>query len=89
MATQAVLQGKRFIIAPGVRERETLRNELLRFRLKITKNNIDTYEAWRDGDHDDLVLANAQAVWYGEKVLLPVADLGKRPEARPLGMMTN
>jgi len=29
----------------------------------------DSYEAWREGDHDDLVLAVAMACWTGERYL--------------------
>jgi hypothetical protein len=29
----------------------------------------DSYEAWREGDHDDLVLAVALACWTGERYL--------------------
>ncbi len=29
----------------------------------------DSYEAWREGDHDDLVLAVAMACWAGERFL--------------------
>jgi hypothetical protein len=28
-----------------------------------------SYEAWREGDHDDLVLAVAMACWCGERYL--------------------
>jgi hypothetical protein len=27
----------------------------------------DSYEAWREGDHDDLVLSVALACWAGER----------------------
>jgi hypothetical protein len=41
-----------------------LRAELLNFRVKINlASGHDSYEAWREGDHDDLVLAAAMAVW--------------------------
>jgi hypothetical protein len=45
-----------------------LQRELLNFRVKIdpvTAN--DSYSAWRDGDHDDLVLGTAIAVWWGDR----------------------
>ncbi len=29
----------------------------------------DSYEAWREGDHDDLVLSVAMACWAGERFL--------------------
>ena len=35
--------------------------------MKITLAGNDTYEAWRESDHDDLVLAAALATWFGEK----------------------
>ncbi len=29
----------------------------------------DSYEAWREGDHDDLMLSVALACWAGERFL--------------------
>jgi hypothetical protein len=40
------------------------------FRAKITTKGHDTYESWRDGDHDDLVLALALGSWYFERTRL-------------------
>lgn len=46
----------------------TLVNELLSFQVKIDpKTAHDSYAVWREGVHDDLVLAVALAVWYGER----------------------
>ena len=45
--------------------------ELLSFQVKISVSGHDTYGAWREGTHDDLVLATALAVWVGEKKVLP------------------
>ena len=43
----------------------TLREELLNFRRKIDLRTAhDSYEHWREGDHDDLVLAAALACWW-------------------------
>jgi hypothetical protein len=43
----------------------TLREELLNFRRKIDLRTAhDSYEHWREGDHDDLVLATALACWW-------------------------
>jgi hypothetical protein len=39
----------------------------LNFRVKITTNANDTYEAWREGQHDDLVLGLSMACWYAER----------------------
>jgi hypothetical protein len=43
----------------------TLREELLNFKRKISlKIGHDSYEHWRESDHDDLVLATALACWW-------------------------
>lgn len=67
---QALLQQRRIKIAPSLPEAETLIQELLNFRYKMTDSANLTYEAWREGDHDDLLLALALAVWKAKKTLL-------------------
>jgi len=62
-ATAILLQEKQLRIAASLAFAETLQKELLNFRLKHTAAGNDTYEAWREGDHDDLVLAVALACW--------------------------
>jgi len=61
-----LLDDRRLKIAQGLPDAQTLVSELLNFRLKISKGGTDTYEPWREGEHDDLVLATALAAWYGE-----------------------
>jgi hypothetical protein len=64
-AVQVLLQNGRLKIAEGLPLAETLRSELLNFRLKIDpKTAHDSYEHWREADHDDLVLAVAMACWH-------------------------
>lgn len=64
-AAQVLLQNGRLKIAQSLREAETLRNELLNFRVKVDPTTAhDSYEHWREGDHDDLVLATAMAAWF-------------------------
>jgi hypothetical protein len=47
----------------------TLRNELLTFRRKVSlATGHDSYEHWRESDHDDLVLACALACWWARRV---------------------
>jgi hypothetical protein len=42
--------------------------ELLNFKVKIDLRTAhDSYEAWRDRTHDDLVFATALAAWWGER----------------------
>ena len=65
---QVLFQSGRIKVARSLREAETLMRELQAFRVKINlKTGHDSYEAWREGDHDDLVLAVALACWYGVK----------------------
>lgn len=67
-ALQVLLQSERLKIAGGLEFASTLTNELLNFRVKIDPLTAhDSYSAWREGVHDDLVLATAIAVWYAEQ----------------------
>ncbi len=51
---------------------EVLKDELLNFRVKINEaTGHDSYEAWREKDHDDIVLATALACWYPENSAIP------------------
>jgi hypothetical protein len=65
-AVKLALQTQRLRIAKDLPEAETLVRELLAFQAKITVSGHDTYEAWREGEHDDLVLALALALWLPE-----------------------
>jgi hypothetical protein len=62
-----LLQTGRLRIARGLKESETLSRELLNFRVKISLSGHDSYEAWREQEHDDLVLAVGLAAWLAEK----------------------
>jgi len=63
---QILLQAGRLKIAKSLPEAAILVKELENFRVKITVAANESFEAWRDGDHDDLVLAVALACWQGE-----------------------
>jgi hypothetical protein len=63
---QALLQTRRLKIA-NLPEREVLVKELLAFRVKITLSANETFEAWRERDHDDLVLSVAMGAWMAER----------------------
>ena len=71
-ACQVLLQQRRLKIAASLPEAKILTDELLNFRYKITQASNLTYESWREGAHDDLVLALSLAVWEAEKGLFGV-----------------
>jgi hypothetical protein len=64
---QSVLQSRRLKVARQLVHYKTLTTELQRFRSKININTgNESFEAWREKDKDDLVLAAALALWAGE-----------------------
>lgn len=65
--TQVALQTGKLKVAASLPEAATLTNELQNFQVKITDAANDTYGAWREGTHDDLVLAVALALWAGRR----------------------
>jgi hypothetical protein len=63
--TQVLLQNGRLRVAAGLPEAETLKRELLNFRVKIDPRTAHgSYEHWRESEHDDLVLAVSIAAWF-------------------------
>lgn len=67
-ALQIVFQSRRIQIAKELELAGVLMKELSNFRVKVSDSGKDQYEAWRTGQHDDIVLALALAVWYAERV---------------------
>lgn len=63
--TQVALQTGRLRIAGNLAEAETLTAELRDYRVKLSASGHDSYSA-REGQHDDLVLSVALAVWSSE-----------------------
>ena len=75
-APLVLMQNKQLKIAQEMPLAETLRKKLLNFKVKINiATGHDSYEAWREGDHDDLVLAVAMACWCGERYLRKLDSL--------------
>lgn len=68
---QVLLQDRRLRFARDLPEAAVLEEELLRFEVKITESGADTYGAWREGAHDDLVFALCLATWFGEYQAAP------------------
>jgi hypothetical protein len=64
---QAMLATDRLKIANGIQLADTLSKELHNFKVKVNiATGNDSYEAHREGDHDDLVLSVAMACWVGD-----------------------
>ena len=63
----------RAVVEPAVEDRaelpeaEILVAELKAFSVKITQAGNETFESWRERDHDDMVLAVAMALWLAER----------------------
>jgi hypothetical protein len=71
---QVLLQSGRLKVASKLELGPVLQAEMLNFRAKIDPATAhDSYSAWREADHDDLVLSVALAAWWGEQI----------PESRP------
>lgn len=75
---QVLLGNRRLHVAPKLAEAPTLARELATFAAEITPDHNETFAAWREGEHDDLVLAVALATWAAESL-----DLDVKPPPRP------
>jgi len=64
---RALLPSRRLKIANELADAKILVAELKAFSVKITQAGNERFEAWRERDHDDLVLAVAMALWLAEK----------------------
>ncbi len=64
-----LLQERRIRISRSLKHSQTLVEEMLNFKVKVSASGHDSYEAWREAIHDDLVLAMAIAAWWGERGL--------------------
>ncbi len=64
---QVLLQDKTLQIAGKLPQGEELVKELMGMQVKLTGSGHDQYGAWREGAHDDLVLAVALACWGANK----------------------
>jgi len=62
-------------IAAGLREGGTFIKELTEMRVKVSGGRREQFGAWREGTHDDLVLAAALACWRAKWGL--VGEMGR------------
>lgn len=68
---QVLLGNGLLLFADGLGMKTLLINEITNFKIKITTKGNDTYEAWREGDHDDLVLSLALTCWAANRFSSP------------------
>jgi hypothetical protein len=63
-ALEVSLQTGNLLVAKGLKHWPVLREEMLNFKRKIDLRTAhDSYEHWRESDHDDVVLAVCLACW--------------------------
>jgi len=60
---QVAFQNGQLKIARGLPEGDALVKELTNFKVKISNAGHDTYEAWRESIHDDIVLSASMGLW--------------------------
>jgi len=76
---QVLLQTRRLQIPRTLADAALLVKELENFKTKVTLDRHGTAEAWREGQHDDLVFAVALAAWMSEQSLPPLWQPPPRP----------
>ena len=82
-----LLQSERLKIARALPDAAAHIGELQNFKMTTTPAGNDAYGAWRQSDHDDLLLAGAIACWYAERRLgsilklppMPAPPIARRP----------
>ncbi len=73
---QLLLESGALRIAAGLKAGEAFVRELTEMRVKVTAAGREQYEAGRQGEHDDLVLAAALACWRAKWPVL--GEQGRR-----------
>lgn len=77
-AVSVLQHAGRLWVAPTSPLAGTLAAEMQTFASKVSTAGNEQYAAWREGEHDDLVLAVALAGWLAEKYA-PQRDAGALP----------
>ena len=73
---QVMLEAGALRIAADLREGDTFVRELMEMRVRVTGARREQFGAWREGTHDDLVLAAALACWRAKWPV--VGEMGRR-----------
>ncbi len=64
---QVLLQKRELRIAARLKGVEALVKEMAEMQVKVTASGREQYGAWREGQHDDMILAVALACWGVKK----------------------
>jgi hypothetical protein len=81
------LQQGRFRAAARLPAASVMMSELWAFRLKVNPvTGHDSYEAWRETEHDDLVLATALACWLAEREVEARAEAAQEAALQSLSI---
>lgn len=83
---QVLIQNGRLVVAKGLPLVEEFVREMLAFKVKLSSAGNQSFEAWREGVHDDLVLAVCLAAWWAARtstgwISLPADEKGHPIEA--------
>jgi hypothetical protein len=79
---QALMGRRRLRVASALPDAKVLLREFDSFTVKITDSANESFEAWRERDHDDLVLAVALAAWGAERLCPPPRPARRRQYLR-------
>lgn len=66
-ALQVPLQTRRIRVPAALPLAAELAKELEAFRVKVTASRAEAFEAWRERDHDDMVVALALALYLAQR----------------------
>ena len=83
---QVAMQNQRVRVAPQPLA-EVLTREMRTFRMKLGTKGHASYEAWREGDHDDLVLMLALGLWQSGRMPRPVPSDARSADTREADRM--
>lgn len=73
-STQVAMQNQALKLPSNHPLAETMLKELRNFKMKLSEAGNQRFEAWRSGDHDDLVLMLAQSQWWTRRLRRPVVE---------------
>lgn len=79
-STQVSMQNQALKLPANHPLSDTMVKELRNFKMKVTDAGNQQFEAWRSGDHDDLVLMLAQSQWWTRRLRRPVMASTLTPE---------